>query len=134
MIIFGWLTAQNKILTHNNLRKRGCIIVSRCHLWKSAEETVQHLLQECSFTKRVYQEITAKWPSRRWPTTPVIDITDSTVRATTTKEQRAQILIMQFVIWRERCARCFTERIKTVNNMVKEVGWQWQVMQLRDPG
>eukprot|EP00253_Pinus_taeda_P004682 PITA_04682 len=47
--LFKWLVQQGKILTWDNLRKRG-FGPSRCHLRKKQEETTNHLLNRCTFT------------------------------------------------------------------------------------
>jgi hypothetical protein len=44
---FAWKAARSKILTLDNLRKRGMIIVNRCWLCESEEELVDHLLLHC---------------------------------------------------------------------------------------
>ena len=46
MMVFGWLAQRNRILTHDNLQKKGLTIVSRCTLCKRSDETVRHLLQQ----------------------------------------------------------------------------------------
>eukprot|EP00253_Pinus_taeda_P033272 PITA_33272 len=46
--LFKWLVHQGKILTWDNLRKRGFVGPSRCHLCGQQEETTNHLLNRCS--------------------------------------------------------------------------------------
>jgi hypothetical protein len=41
---FVWLAGLGKILTLDNLRKRQVIVINRCGMCKSSEETVDHLL------------------------------------------------------------------------------------------
>eukprot|EP00253_Pinus_taeda_P020692 PITA_20692 len=48
--LFKWLVQQAKILTWDNLRKRGFVDPSRCHLCRQQEETTNHLLNRCTFT------------------------------------------------------------------------------------
>jgi len=48
--LFKWLVQQGKILTWDNLRKRGFVGPSRCHLCRQQEETTNHLLNRCTFT------------------------------------------------------------------------------------
>jgi hypothetical protein len=52
--IFQWLILHNRILTWENLRKRGFIGPSRCHLCEEKEETTNHLLDECTLTAEVW--------------------------------------------------------------------------------
>jgi hypothetical protein len=51
---FKWLVLHNRILTWENLRKRGFIGLSRCHLCQTKEETTNHLLDECSYTTEIW--------------------------------------------------------------------------------
>lgn len=48
--LFRWLDQHEKILTWENLKKRGFAGPSRCQLCGMQEETMNHLLNLCSFT------------------------------------------------------------------------------------
>jgi hypothetical protein len=52
--IFKWLVLHNRILTWENLRKRGFIGPSQCHLCQAKEETMNHLLDECNYTTKIW--------------------------------------------------------------------------------
>ena len=52
--MFKWLVLHNRILTWENLRKRGFIGPSRCHLYQVKEETTNHLLNECNYTTEMW--------------------------------------------------------------------------------
>ena len=58
--VFIWTVLHNGILTADNLRKKGWALPSRCPLCTCAEETVDHLLLFCDFTKDV-------WKAMLWP-------------------------------------------------------------------
>eukprot|EP00253_Pinus_taeda_P007019 PITA_07019 len=51
---FNWLLLKGKVLTSENLRKRGINGPSRCPNRCSAEETIQHLFLDCPFAKRCW--------------------------------------------------------------------------------
>jgi hypothetical protein len=51
---FLWLVIQNKILTWENLLKRGFTGPSRCPLCCIQEETTEHFLNQCTFSPRTY--------------------------------------------------------------------------------
>jgi hypothetical protein len=51
---FLWLTTHNNILTWDNLRKRGFIGPSWCHLCGIEEETQNHLLNLCSYSSCIW--------------------------------------------------------------------------------
>jgi hypothetical protein len=51
---FLWLVAHNNILTWDNLRKRGFIGPSWCHLCGQEEETQNHLLNLCPYSSCIW--------------------------------------------------------------------------------
>lgn len=120
MLIFSWLAYYNKILTHDNLRKKGIEIVSRCTLCRADTETVRHLFRKCPYTKQVCNELKASMASDTWPQNPVLNIVGTTIQRRVTKGQKTAILIMNFVIWRERCVKSFTEQVRTTTELVQD--------------
>uniref|UniRef100_A0A2N9IUI4 Reverse transcriptase domain-containing protein n=1 Tax=Fagus sylvatica TaxID=28930 RepID=A0A2N9IUI4_FAGSY len=50
---FSWTAALGKILTADNLRRRGLILVSWCCLCKADGESVDHLLLHCAYAKEL---------------------------------------------------------------------------------
>ena len=52
--MFIWLVVHRKILTWENLRKRGFVRPSKCHLCGLQEETTNHLLNMCEFTSSIW--------------------------------------------------------------------------------
>jgi hypothetical protein len=46
---------ENRILTWDNLIKRGFVGPSRCFLCGEEEETINHLMVKCPFTKDVWK-------------------------------------------------------------------------------
>lgn len=51
---FVWTVIRGRVLTVDNLKKRGMILVNRCQLCESAEETLKHLFLECEITERIW--------------------------------------------------------------------------------
>lgn len=49
----SWVAIQNKILTLDNLRKRGFSLANKCTLCNYQEETINHLLLHCEFSKEL---------------------------------------------------------------------------------
>lgn len=134
MLVFGWLAQRNRILTHDNLKRRGLVIVSRCTLCKRNEETVKHLLQHCQFTRYVYSLLQLERPSNTWPSYPVFDITDERVTGLLTGMEIRLMLIMQFVVWRERCARVFAENERQPHELTQDImqELQWSEMKSKN--
>jgi len=56
--IFFWLALQNKILTQDNLIKRGHVIPNRCPLCKNNLELGNHLFILCDFAREVWNFLT----------------------------------------------------------------------------
>jgi len=54
---FCWTLAHNSILTRDNMRKRGMEGPSRCPLCMSEEETANHLMLLCPFSKVVWKGV-----------------------------------------------------------------------------
>lgn len=59
--IFNWLALDNKILTLDNLARRGCNSISTftCVLCYTAIETAYHLLLNCPFASRIWSHYSA---------------------------------------------------------------------------
>ena len=51
---FIWSTAWGRILTCDNLKKRGFVLVGWCCMCKNADETVDHLLLHCWATRQLW--------------------------------------------------------------------------------
>jgi hypothetical protein len=52
--MFKWLVLHNRIITWENLMKRGFIGPSHSHLCLEKEEIANHLLDECSYTTEIW--------------------------------------------------------------------------------
>ena len=59
--IFFWIFLQNKILTLDNLRKRGINVVNRCSLCKEGYEDRNHLFLSCTYSQKVWSFILNYW-------------------------------------------------------------------------
>jgi ribonuclease HI len=55
--LFMWLLFEQKILTWENLYKRGILGPSRCVLCGTQEENLKHLFVDCIFTKNIWATI-----------------------------------------------------------------------------
>lgn len=77
--VFGWLTSLNRILTIDNLIKKGWTLVNRCPMRKLNLESVQHLFNECPFAINLYQDLHTHnlltVPGNKLPTEVILDTT-----------------------------------------------------------
>jgi hypothetical protein len=55
--LFCWLVFENRILTWDNMSKRGLYGPSRCVLCGEGEESIKHLMVHCSLPKEVWKFI-----------------------------------------------------------------------------
>lgn len=55
--LFLWLIVKNRLLTMNNLKRRGIIMVNRCILFYHEEEDVSHILIHYDFTKKILNRL-----------------------------------------------------------------------------
>jgi hypothetical protein len=62
--LFVWILIQHKILTANNLAKRGWLHEPVCKLCNSCPETPIHFRLECTFTRNVWIKLTS-WMGRQ---------------------------------------------------------------------
>lgn len=125
-VIFAWLLIQNKILTHENLRKRGFSVPSICYLCRASEESTRHMFNACPFSREVYRQTSVAMGN----TNPHrLDMINSIIAKQIDKEEKAIILINIFIVWRERCNRIFKEQSKTEHHLAEEVLEQWGRMQ-----
>jgi hypothetical protein len=125
--IFGWLLLLNRILTTENLNKRGFNMVSICYLCRGSQETSMHLFRECVFSKLLYTRIfNLLFPQHSAQFTGDIDYEVTLLDNKKPKEFRGLLLIAIFIIWRERCARLFQEQFQTIEDLAEEVMIQWK--------
>jgi hypothetical protein len=54
---FTWMVALGKILTIDNLRRQGLMLVNWCCLCKKSEETINHLIIYYEFTSEIWNSV-----------------------------------------------------------------------------
>jgi hypothetical protein len=64
MDMFTWTMAHKIILTSENLRRRGWKGPSKCSLCRSKEETTDHFLLTCPYTKEVWENVVKLGPEK----------------------------------------------------------------------
>ena len=117
--IFMWLTSKNRILTTDNLIKRGWQGCDKCQFCDQPE-TINHLFFTCSFTKQIWfylgacQQVSCKW-------TKLSDVVHF-ARQLPSKQKIALLLVCSSVcwtLWKHRNELCFgTGKKKTHRQLI----------------
>ncbi|KAJ4763647.1 RNA-directed DNA polymerase (reverse transcriptase)-related family protein [Rhynchospora pubera] len=121
MVIFLWQLMQNRIATIDTLEKRGWMMPSICYLCKTSEESVQHLFNDCSFTRQTKHKLLASCcPDNlqlfSLPTTMLLqEKTQLTMR-----KAKELLAILLFLVWRERCQRIFNQIQQDCHSVVDQ--------------
>uniref|UniRef100_A0A453PZ75 Reverse transcriptase zinc-binding domain-containing protein n=1 Tax=Aegilops tauschii subsp. strangulata TaxID=200361 RepID=A0A453PZ75_AEGTS len=112
---FAWLVLQNRVWTADRLTRRGWPNCGLCPLCKQVQESAAHLLFQCRFSGRVWNEITVWLGIHHY--TPLTWRNEDSVRARWIKavgagdqHRKALASVMMLVsweIWKERNARIF---------------------------
>lgn len=120
--VFAWLMLLNKVLTIDNLCRKGWCMVNRCAMCKSDTETVLHLFNTCPIAQQLNTEVAGRFQTRQPRMTaakhPILD-------TGYTAKERSLFLISAFIVWRERCARIFRETENTVAQLLVQIEEQW---------
>ncbi|XP_078164546.1 uncharacterized protein LOC144559402 [Carex rostrata] len=121
ILIFGWLAIKERILTTDNLTRKGWELPNICYLCRKEAESVRHLFHACEFTSLLRREITVKMPElsscqlfQRGSFRAVILFSKHT-------KVRHMQLAFCFILWKERCRRLFQDKRKNVEAVGDEI-------------
>lgn len=111
VVAFRWIAFRRRILTLDNLRKRGKIVVIGCQMCLEDEETVDHLLLRCSFAMKIWNSV-INWFKCKWAMPKALqhlfEEWTSLIGSKKGKELwKLSFLAVILHIWKERNARCF---------------------------
>ncbi|XP_078150208.1 uncharacterized protein LOC144545516 [Carex rostrata] len=120
VLIFIWLMLRNRILTVDNLVRRGWEIPNRCVLCKMASESVEHLYSECQYTTMVIHHLLVRTRHTLRLTNMQAHYAHNIVNSGDMQIRRMQVVIC-FVVWRERCKRIFREESKDEHMLSMEI-------------
>ncbi|OVA17114.1 Reverse transcriptase zinc-binding domain [Macleaya cordata] len=122
---FSWEASLNKILTLDNLKKRGHQLPNCCYMCSNHEESPSHLLLQCPYARTIWFEI---MPLSSWCWTTPRDLLHlaycwSRPGLSTTGKHIWQFIPAAIIwsIWTERNARAFEGKAKPTNRMVIEI-------------
>lgn len=98
-------------------------MVNRCILCQMEPESVRHIFNECTFSKALYVHVAHKIGT---PVRTGLIPTEAIIALENTEKERSILLISQFVLWREMCARTFSESTRHQMELVNEVLQQFR--------
>jgi hypothetical protein len=117
---FAWIAARSKILTIDNLRRRGIIVINRCWLCESDGETVDHLLLHCGVVNALWNVIFSRFGLCWVMLSSVKELFAcwwSGGRSRSAAVWKMAPLCLMWCIWRERNARCFEDSSRTFEEL-----------------
>lgn len=121
--VFAWIMIRNIILTIDNLKRKGMILVNTCAMCKKANETVKHLFSQCELSCQVYTQMTTEYQIRL---PDYQQVNHLLININYTRRERSLFLIANFVIWRERCTRIFRDSESGLEDLLSQIKEQWK--------
>ena len=109
--VFMWLMIKDRILTRNNLTKRGWTGNTQCHFC-ATEETVDHLIFQCSLAKMIWQIVVCALDLPRAPV-GVDDMLNGWLDAFPTNQKKLVLggcAAICWTIWKTRNDACFNRK------------------------
>jgi hypothetical protein len=147
--IFLWLTIQNRILTWDNLWKRGFIGPSICPLCQQQEETMEHLFNHCNYSEIIWDmgtQVMRRSNRNRASIISTVENWDSISYQNPILDRIWQLLpgFTMWKIWKERNKRIFHSMTspplstwERIMNLIRETikSGQWSQEDLKcNPG
>lgn len=125
-----WLLIRDRVLTHNNLQRRGFSLVSQCLFCKQSAEDVDHLFSQCFFTSQVWDYFSGSQHGDCCPSFRERVSKWNSFGLTRHGQLMRKFLphAISWCLWRERNQRCFDERENSLQQIIcsiKETIWGW---------
>jgi hypothetical protein len=118
---FVWTAVQNKILTLDNLGRRGLVVVNRCWLCETEAESVDHLLLHCVITNALWNAFFA-WFGLCWVMPcSVKELIACWWSGDHTRSAVMWKMVPQCIlwcIWRKRNNRCFEDLARSPKELL----------------
>ena len=114
MSLFAWEASWGKVLTLDQIKKRGRALANRCFLCGKDEETIDHLLLHCLVARLLWDLLLAifgvYWVFPKSVSETLISWCGTCVGKRRKKAWMAALLTLFWTIWRERNNIAFENR------------------------
>jgi hypothetical protein len=123
--LFTWLVLEHKILTWENLVKRGIVGPSKCVLCGNKEENINHLFVDCDFSKEIWYNIQKQLKSEgKWEGGHISDCFQNWIEKKDNIKELPSYICWE--IWKQRNLAIFEDRIpnrnRVCNNIYQDLG------------
>jgi len=122
---FVWTAALGKILTHDNLRRRGIVVVEWCVMCKKHGESVDHLLLHYDVARVVWSSFYSLFGVEWVMPSSVLDLLSEwgtlLGRGTVNRIWKQVPLCVLWGLWRERNSRLFEDVEAPVGALCRNV-------------
>jgi hypothetical protein len=118
---FAWTAAWGKILTVDNLRRRGLVVVNRCWLCESDGESVDHLLLHCGAARALWNAFFVRFGLYWVMPCSVKELLAcwwSCGRSRSAVVWKMVPLCIMWCIWSERNLRCFEDSSRSIEDLL----------------
>lgn len=120
---FGWIAILCKLLTQDNLHRRGLIIFNVCHLCLEDGESVDHLFLRCKTSRCIWNSVLS-WFSCEWVLPCSLPLLFEALKLAIGSTRgrvmwKASFMATIWSIWREWNARCLKARCLRLKSVDK---------------
>lgn len=119
---FTWLAMQNRCWTSDRLARRGLDHQDRCPLCNQEEETMNHILLHCVFTREVWTAVLHSLGKLEWMPTTEVNLTDwcrdKGGRSKAMRSISAITILVLWQLWKHRNSVVFEGATPSKNNVI----------------
>jgi hypothetical protein len=130
--IFLWLALRRRHWTADRRRRHGLVASPECYLCDQEEETIDHIIATCSYSREVWFLVLQAIGCNVPPAAPTTLKWWRRVRANFNGDRRKGIdtlfALVSWQLWKERNARCFrgaTTSTGDTMQIIKSEGERW---------
>ena len=129
---FMWLAIRRRIWTADRRHRHGLTGSTTCRLCHQEDETAEHLLGGCTFTKQIWHSLLTTIGIQNPPSITDQDfmswwilLRQQGLSMQQMKGLDTAVMLVSWVLWKERNARVFSNTELTVNLLLQEIYSEW---------